>query len=886
MAIIAADGHAGLARPEGTVMDLVERDATLRQLHDCLRKAAGGAGHVALIAGEAGIGKTSLLRALASLETEVVLWWGGCDALQSPRPLAPLYDITRSNKTGFDDMLVAGGDRIALFEAVLASLVRGPQPILLVIEDAHWADAATLDLLKFLGRRIEGTSCLLAVSFRDDEVGATHPLRRLMGELPAGAVTHIELSRLTPAGVDMLARRALRSAEGIYPATLGNPFFVTELLRHGGDGMPRGVQDLVLSRFARLSRRAQDVVRLASIVPAKTESWLVQELLAPDAATLEECLDSGLLLATGDVLSFRHELARAAVESALPAPVARALHVRVLAALERTDAQPRVSLARLAHHAARAGDADAVLRLAPRAAEEARLRSAHKEAAAHLRNALRYADTLPEAQHAELFDALSYEDYLTGAMAEAIDTRESALALWRAAGDMRKAGDAMRWLSRLHWYHGSGTVAAKTHARNAIETLETLEALPPGRELAMAYSNLSQLHMLAMETGPALHWGNKALALATAIGDRETEIHALNNIGSAKQNASSEEAGRDELERSLALAQAGGFEEHAARAFTNLGYTAGTLGHYEEAHAILARGIAWCQQRDLDSWTHYMAAYRSEVSLWQGDWTDAEERAASVLRIPGLAPISRIIALVVLGRLHARRGEAGAQALFDEALALALPTRELNRIGWVTAARAEWAWLRGDADAIRAEVEPGWTLDVEADIGSWIFGELGWWLHKAGALDAAPRFCARPYALQIDGNWREAAAAWAARGCPYEQARALAEGDVPAQREALAWFEKLGARIDAARVRKILLAAGVRGVPRGLRASTRANPFGLTTREAEVLRLLCEGLSNAEIAARVHRSVRTIDHHLAAILAKLGVDSRTEAVAAALRAEK
>ena len=180
MAIIAADGHAGLARPEGTVMDLVERDATLRQLHDCLRKTAGGAGHVALISGEAGIGKTSLLRALASLETEVVLWWGGCDALQSPRPLAPLYDITRSNKTGFDDMLVAGGDRIALFEAVLASLVRGPQPILLVIEDAHWADAATLDLLKFLGRRIEGTSCLLAVSFRDDEVGATHPLRRLM----------------------------------------------------------------------------------------------------------------------------------------------------------------------------------------------------------------------------------------------------------------------------------------------------------------------------------------------------------------------------------------------------------------------------------------------------------------------------------------------------------------------------------------------------------------------------------------------------------------------------------------------------------------------------------------------------------------------------------
>jgi DNA-binding CsgD family transcriptional regulator len=872
-----------LAEAEATVIDLVERDATLQQLHDCLRKVAAGSGHVALVAGEAGIGKTSLLRVLAAETTDVALWWGGCDALQTPHPLAPLYDIARLTETGLDDVLAAAGDRIALFEAVLATLAHSPRPVLLVIEDAHWADAATLDLLKFLGRRIDRIPCLLAVSFRDDEVGATHPLRRLMGELPSDAVTRIELSRLTPAGVETLARRALRSAEGIYPATRGNPFFVTELLRHGGDGMPHGVQDMVLSRFARLSREAQDVVRLASIVPAKIEPWLVQELLAPDAATLEECLDSGLLLATGDALVFRHELVRAAVESALPEPIARTLHARVLAALDHDNAHPQVPLARLAHHAARAGDAEAVLRLAPRAADEARRHSAHKQATEHLRNALIYAGTLSDAQRAELLDWLSYEDYLTGMIEEAIETRESALALWRAAGDLRKAGDAMRSLSRLYWFHSGQTAAARDHARNAIETLE---ALQPGRELAMAYSNLSQLHMLAMETGPSLHWGNKALALAITLGDRETEIHALNNIGTAKLDAGDEEAGRVDLERSLALAQEGGFDEHAARAFTNLGYTAGTTGHYKDAHAILARGIAWCEQRDLDSWTHYMAAYRSEVSLWQGDWTDAEDRAETVLRIPGLAPISRIIALVVLGRIQARRGDAGAQTLFDEALGLALPTRELNRIGWVAAARAEWAWLRGDVATIRAEVEPGWTVDVEADVGSWIFGELGWWLHKAGGLDRAPFFCARPYALQIDGRWREAAAAWAARGCPYERARALAEGDVPAQREALALFGEFRATIDAERARKALQAAGVRGVPRGRRASTQAHPFGLTTREAEVLRLLCEGLSNAEIAARLQRSVRTVDHHLAAILAKLGVNSRTEAVAAALRLEK
>ena len=131
--------------------------------------------------------------------------------------------------------------------------------------------------------------------------------------------------------------------------------------------------------------------------------------------------------------------------------------------------------------------------------------------------------------------------------------------------------------------------------------------------------------------------------------------------------------------------------------------------------------------------------------------------------------------------------------------------------------------------------------------------------------------------------WREAAAAWQRLGCPYERALALAEGDAAAQLEALTVFDALGARPAAEAVRRRLKEAGVRGIARGVRPSTRANPRGLTARELEVLRLLCEGLRNAEIASRLHRSVRTVDHHVAAVFAKLGVDSRNEALLLAQR---
>jgi len=188
-------------------MELVERDAALQVLGDCLRSVAQGTGQTALIAGEAGVGKTSLLKALAANRGEADLWWGNCDALQTPHPLAPLHDIARSSEVRFSSLLGADSDRAALFEAVLTDLRQSRRPTLAVIEDAHWADDATLDLLKFLGRRIDRAACLLVISYRDDEVGGAREDRALARrETASGVLSRIVTSRLTlPRSVNLTA---------------------------------------------------------------------------------------------------------------------------------------------------------------------------------------------------------------------------------------------------------------------------------------------------------------------------------------------------------------------------------------------------------------------------------------------------------------------------------------------------------------------------------------------------------------------------------------------------------------------------------------------------------------------------------------------------------
>ena len=852
-------------------MDLVEREEILLTLRERLVNAASG-GQVVLIAGEAGVGKTSVLKALAAGHEQV--WWGACDALQTPHPLAPLFDIARQAGARFADRL--DGPRLALFEAVLDELCLAAQPILMVIEDAHWADEATLDLIKFLGRRIGHTRAILAVSYRDDEVTAAHPLRSVIGELPSSALTRVELPRLTPAGVETLAQRALRSASGLFAATQGNPFFVTELLRHRIDEVPRSVQALVLARFARLQKPARAIVRLASIVPARIERWLVDALLAPSLPDLEACLDSGLMLADASTLHFRHELARVAVESSLPPLVTQTLHAQVLHAI--TTSGRSMPPARLAHHAARAADDMAVRRYAPIAADDARHRGAHREAAAHWHTALHQASSVSPEERRVWLDAYAIECQTTDQLAEAIAARQELGQSLQLSGETARQAQN---LSRCALVYVLALRNAEADAASQ-RAIALLEGLPAGPEKAFAYWVEAQLRMLNRDASQSAEWSRKAIALAEEFGDRHTQVAALGTLGAAMLFIDFEAACLH-LKRALQMALADGLHWVAANTLTNLGSGSCELFHLAEGDRWLRETVAFASLHQIDFYLHYATAWLGLCELYTGRWNEAASHAGDAARRSGPATTSRIMALVALGRLSVRRGDPGADDALDQALTLAQATGTLQRLGPVHAARAEAAFARGDLAATAEEARAALPLALEHG-HPWFMGELAFWCWRAGTLESAPAGCAEPFGLQIGGRWREAAAAWAALACPFEEARALADGDIDAQRAALAIFERLGAQPASEALRRRLRESGVRGVARGVRPSTRERQYGLTTRELQVLRLLCEGLRNAEIAARLSRSVRTVDHHLAAVFAKLGVDSRMAAIQGAQRA--
>jgi DNA-binding CsgD family transcriptional regulator/tetratricopeptide (TPR) repeat protein len=528
------------------------------------------------------------------------------------------------------------------------------------------------------------------------------------------------------------------------------------------------------------------------------------------------------------------------------------------------------------HHARETGDVDAVLRYAPEAARQAAAVGAHREAVGHYRAALPYAERLPAPVRAELLEGYSVECYLSGLSIEAVSARRSAVELREAAGDREKVGEALRWLSRLHWWDGNRPEAEAAGAR----AIEVLEAGEPGHQLAMAYSNRAQLDMLANRLDEALEWAGRAIELAERLDDRETLSHALTNIGSIRF-LRGDEGGRDDLERGYEYAVAAGLEDHAARALCNLGTIGAETLQYRHALADLDRGLAFAQARELSGYVQHILGHRARVRLDQGDWDGAvhDARTALAEEVHGGARV--VDGLVPLGLVQARRGDPAAATTLDEAAERGYATVELQWTAPVAAARAEHAWLQGEDD--RAVAEAARVLDqVVAAEHLWFSGEITFWMRLAGARPPTPSKVAEPYRLMLIGDWRAGAEAWRELGCPYQRALALALGDdEEAQLEALALLDGLGARPTARRLRRELRRRGKLRLPRGPNVATTANPAGLTGRQVEVLGLLVEGLSDAEIAARLSLSVRTVGHHVSAVLGKLGVGSRREAAAAA-----
>lgn len=853
-------------------MELLERQPQLDELALRLHDAVTGSGKVVFLAGEAGAGKSVLVESFTGAPRRGVrIVWGACDALQTPRALGPVHEIAAALAVTSADTEHEQHAREKLFARLVDELAQPNRTTTVVLEDLHWADEATLDFVRYLGRRIQRTRCLLIATYRDDELPATHPLRRVLGEITGHHVTRIRVPALSLAAVSQLARDANRDASRIYEVTSGNPFFVRELLAAPRNALPETVRDAVIARLMQCSTAARELAELVSLSPHWTQLGLAESILGKLGTSIEEGVACGLLRLNEASIAFRHELARLAVESTVSSTRSQELHQRILAALTRRGAD----LSQLVHHAELARNADAVLEFAPRAGRQAAQLGAHREAAAHFAAALRHPDALPTADRARLFESHALECNLTNQATSAIESASRALGLNRESGDVAAQARVLRMLSRMHWTTGDKAQAD----RSVAEAISALETLPPGRDLAMAYGMRSMLAMLGGRIEEALDFGNRALELGRQFDDPEPQIHALNNIGSALLG-SGDESGFAPLEQSLSLALEHQLHEAAGRAFTNLSTCSVLCLDLNRAEHYLRDGLAYCEEHEIYTHMYYMRAYEARLEFLRGRWNGAASLAMELVEGGSITTIQRIPTLLTLALVRARRGDPGVEPLLDEALRLALPTGELQRIGRVAAARAEVAWYRGDLQRVAQEVAVGMEA-AQGHRDPWIRGELAYWQSRSQPDGQVLADIAEPYRLMIEGDWQAAASAWERIGMPYERALALAAGPEAALRDSLEILEQLGAGPLASIVRQRLRELGARGIPRGPRASTRDNPAGLTSREVDVLTLLVQGHTNAELARRLHLSAKTIDHHVSSILEKLEVRSRTEAVAAA-----
>ncbi|TCO28341.1 putative ATPase [Kribbella steppae] len=847
---------------------MLERERELAELAAAAEEAKAGDGSVVLITGEAGIGKSSLIGALPSvLPDGTRLLVGYCDDLATPRVLGPLRDLV-GGVGGTLTKALDSGDRNGVSDALRAELDRPEDPAVLVVEDIHWADEATLDVLRFLVRRIASLPAVLVLSYRDVELTRDHPLQHLLG-LASGTprLRRLRPARLSAAAVRRLAVDTGVDADRVFAVTSGNPFFVAEIFASGDlDHVPPTVTEAVAARLADLDASTRDALEQLAVVPSAVERWLVEAVVPSGLASLAEAERRGVLVVSPTGVSFTHELARRAVVDSMPAARRVACDQAVLTAL--LDHPDRVDLSRIVHHATQAGAVEVIVGHGPVAAREASAAGSHREAVAHYRLVLDHRELFSPAEQADLFDGYAVECYTIGSAALAVRAQEEAVKLRRSLGDLRALGLSLRWLSRMNWWAGSRPKAEAS----GTEAIEVLERAGDERALALALSNQSQLCMLAGRQPECVTVGRRAVAMARDLDDPGLLSHALNNVGVALWEEGYPE-GQSLLEESLAVALEAGEVEHACRAYVNISWQLADLSRFAEAERLLEDAIDLADEAEFHGFRRYMEVTRATVYLALGRWDEAEWGATSS---DDAEMITRCPALVVAGTVRSRRGQEGGRQRLDEAWELAQQLGEAQRTGPSAAALLEAAWLQGDLAWVAAGVAPAYE-DVRRFGRATPAAAFGYWLRVAGQ-DVSLGDSDQPYALLAAGQWRQAAEAWQRAGCPYEHALALAQSDDPGDLlSALGMLDELGAEPLARRVRLRLRELGVARIPRGRVQTTRDNPAGLTERQTDVVRLLAEGLTNAEIAARLVLSVRTVDTHVAAILDKLDAKTRRDA---------
>lgn len=846
-------------------MELLERDAELDRLGKLAQRAAAGDGALVMIGGEAGVGKTSLVReAVAQAPHRLQQLLGACDPLATPVPLGPFVDMAATSARA--EAVVAAADteeRLRRFRNLLG------RPSLLVVEDAHWMDDASADLLVHLGRRVAKVPALVVVTHRLERHEQSVQLTRLLDAVGSQPQVHrLTLPPLSLEGVTALAADSATDPAELHERTGGNPFFVTEVLADDTGGVPMTVANAVLSRAEMLAEDGRRFLELVSLEPGSLEYDLTAEVLGREVAErgLDEASSRGMVSLDHGNVSFRHDLARIAMADAMPAARRQHGHQALIAALESSGVPDP---ARRVHHAAAVGDDERLRRYAPEAARQAAERGAHRSAAAHHQMLLdRFATTLTNRERAEHLEALATESEWFEAPEVTVQLREETAAAHHTAGN--PAREALQWLavSRLLAIAGESArleeMAARIHG--------LIDGLPMDGVTADVRIGLIGIRS---DLEPPEAWIDDARELARVgdeVGNPMVRAWALERQAWGSILAGCLQDGLRVAQGALEVVR----EVSPSTVLTyahNFAYVLCEAHELKTAEDMVAMGLASAEDGDHDFMRGLTLATLMRIHIDRGRW-DAATRVAEELRGLGSEFLGAISAYG-RGVVAMRRGATGSAALIDEAAGTMDASGRLNEMWRLAAARGEAAWIAGERDTIPDLVRP--ALDFASRRNHrWALGELGYWLWRANP-DAPTDAPGTPWAAMMEGDWKAAANAWATHGNPYLEALALTDGDEEAQRRAIGIADELGAAPLADRVRRQLRADGAADVP----VRPRVHGDDLTRRQVDVLELVADGLTNAQIGERLFISAKTAGHHVSSIIERLGVRNRTEAVTTA-----